>query len=84
LKTTWAVLLMLLVCVAPAAGQDPADPDQEGCKDSALLTRMPGCQLYDCSTKEYDEAALVVGPVNAETGEAVTKMLESCATWRRH
>jgi OOP family OmpA-OmpF porin len=84
LKTTWAVLLMLLVCVAPAAGQDPADPDQEGCKDSALLTRMPGCQLYDCSTKEYDEAALVVGPVNAETGEAVTKMLEGAIAFNHY
>jgi len=39
----------MLVCAVPAAAQDPADPDEEGCTDSRLLTRMPGCQLYECS-----------------------------------
>lgn len=76
MKRTCFAFLMMLVCVSPAAAQDPADPDMEGCKDSKLLTRMPGCQLYDCSTKEYDAAELIVGPLNTDTGVAPRKTLE--------
>lgn len=33
-----------------------AQEDEPGCKDSALLTRMAGCSIADCSKSEFDAA----------------------------
>lgn len=74
-RTWWMLVLMMLVAV-PAAAQDPNDPDEEGCKDSKLLTRLPGCQLYECSSKEFDEVEVVTGAVNPDEGTALRKALE--------
>lgn len=53
-----------------AFSQGAPEPDAEGCKDSALMTRMPGCRIEECSGKEFDSAELQVG-----SGE-LTKSLE--------
>ncbi len=63
--------LALALLAAPALGfaQDLTDPDDEGCKDSPLLTRMAGCRIMRCTNKEFDAMELQVGPVKdgAET-----------------
>ena len=57
------VLMSLVVCVvaAPVSAQEPG-VDEDDCKgkDSKLLSRMPGCGLYECSAKDYDAADVVV------------------------
>src|SRR3954462_12779060 len=50
------LLLCALLCAAPAFAQEEEKPhDVEGCKDSTLLSRMPGSLINECSDKEYDE-----------------------------
>ena len=45
-------LLFVLLVATPSWAQEPGVDDEE-CKgkDSALLSRMPGCGLYQCSKK---------------------------------
>lgn len=83
MKRTWFAVLLMFVCATPAAAQDPADPDQEGCKDSKLLSRMPGCQLFDCSTKEYDAVEIIVGADKA-SGEVARKALEGAIDFQHY
>ena len=73
MKRVAAVLMMMLVCsyAAPAAAQE-LDPDTEGCKDSKLLTRMPGCRIDSCEVKEFDARDLIV----AYEGDNRVKNLE--------
>lgn len=55
--------LLLALFAAPVLGfaQDLPDPDEEGCKDSPLLTRMAGCRIMRCTNKEFDAMELQVG-----------------------
>jgi OmpA-OmpF porin, OOP family len=68
------VVFACLLAALPAAAQDPGDPDAEGCRDSALLTRMPGCTIAECTTKEFDTAELQVGAI--KDGNTQTRELE--------
>ncbi|MBZ5702608.1 MAG: OmpA family protein [Acidobacteriia bacterium] len=43
--------------------------DAEGCHDSPVLTRMPGCTIFQCENKEFDAAELLV----AETPEGLQR-----------
>ena len=80
-----SVIFASFILVAmPAWAQDPADPDQEGCKDSALLTRMAGCQLYECSTKEFDAAEIIAGKYDPQSGETPMKALEGAIDFRHY
>lgn len=74
----------LMVMSAPAWAQDPADPDEEGCKDSTLLTRMAGCQLYECSTKEFDAVEIIAGKYDPQSGETPMKALEGAIDFRHY
>lgn len=57
-----AIVGLLVMLVAPATAQAIEDPsDAEGCQDSTLLTRMPGCFIRDCETKEFDSRQLWAG-----------------------
>ncbi|HYE85848.1 MAG TPA: OmpA family protein [Vicinamibacterales bacterium] len=53
-----AAIVLLLVSV-PALAQEPG-VDEENCKPSPLMTRMPGCGIYECSKKEFDAFEVVV------------------------
>ena len=55
--------LALLAVAAGARGADPADA--EGCRDLPVLQRLPGCTIRECRTRDYDEAELQSGPVDA-------------------
>lgn len=45
---------VLMLLAVPAWAQEPGEPDAEGCKPSPLVSRMTGCQIYECSTKDFD------------------------------
>ena len=67
---------VLFLCLAPGAAlaQEPGQ-DAEGCKDSRLMNRMPGCGIMECNVKEFDSAEVRLKPFS-ETGPAQTKTLE--------
>jgi OOP family OmpA-OmpF porin len=69
--SVWTVIFVaMLVCGAqPAAAQEPG-VDAEDCKESKLLSRMPGCGIFECSRKEFDSATIIIN----KAGE--TKELE--------
>jgi outer membrane protein OmpA-like peptidoglycan-associated protein len=53
--------LLLCGALALAAGTLHAqDQDAEGCKDSPIITRMPGSTIHSCENKEFEQATLVV------------------------
>ena len=54
------LLLVIALCTAIPGAVSPQDEDREGCKDSRLLTRLPGCVITACKTSDYDAADLVV------------------------
>ena len=76
MKRPFGVFLLMLVCAAPATAQVAGDPDAEGCKDSKLLTRMPGCTITACTSKEFDAVEFQVKPVNSATGDVPKQALE--------
>jgi len=49
-----------VVFAVPAWAQEPGAPDVENCKPSPLLSRMPGCQIYQCEKKDFDSYELVI------------------------
>ena len=57
-----AFALALFVAPTLAFAQDLTEPDDEGCKDSPLLTRMAGCRIMRCTNREFDAMELQVGP----------------------
>lgn len=75
------VVLSMFVCAlaAPARAQEPG-VDEESCKakDSKLLSRLPGCGIYECSEKEFDATDIVVNMA----GE--TKSLEGAIEMQRY
>lgn len=70
--------LVALLVLSPLAvqAQVPTDPDQEGCKDSPLLSRMPGCKIMECASKDFDGIEVQVGRANPDTLEYPKKGLE--------
>jgi outer membrane protein OmpA-like peptidoglycan-associated protein len=53
----YAGLLAAFWIAAPAAQAQEAQPDARGCKDSTLLSRVPGCWIEECAQKEFDSVA---------------------------
>jgi outer membrane protein OmpA-like peptidoglycan-associated protein len=56
-----ASLLVLCLVVSAASLPSLAEDDAEGCKDSPLITRMPGGAIHNCDKKEYDQFDITVG-----------------------
>jgi outer membrane protein OmpA-like peptidoglycan-associated protein len=56
--------------------------DAEGCKDPKLLTRLPGCFIQACESKDFDQAAVRTGP-HKEENDAV-KTLEGAVELRSY
>lgn len=65
-----AILRALALTAAPAWAQEPGEPDAEDCKPSPLVSRMTGCQIYECSAKDFDAWDVIIN----KAGE--TKSLE--------
>jgi OOP family OmpA-OmpF porin len=74
-------LVFVLAMSVPAWAQEPGvDSDECKGKDSAFLSRMPGCGLYQCSKKDFDAAELVInqaGEIQALEG-AVEQVTYAC------
>jgi outer membrane protein OmpA-like peptidoglycan-associated protein len=52
-----ALIAGLALCALSQAGV--AGDDAAGCKDTPLLTRLPGCHISYCSKSEFDQAELM-------------------------
>ena len=63
------VASLVLLNAAAVLAQTPG-VDEEGCKESVLISRYPGCGIYECVKKEFDAYELVIN----KAGE--TKSLE--------
>ncbi len=59
---------LLALCLVIAIPSSPAfgDDDAEGCKDSALITRMPGSTIHSCDKKEFDQRDIIVANKGGE------------------
>ena len=67
-------LATALLFAGAAAAQDEPKTDAEGCKDSALITRMPGSTINSCDNKEYEQATMPAG--KDKDGNVIEKKLE--------
>lgn len=63
-----SLIVAFTVAAVPALAQEPGQPDAEGCKPSPLVSRMTGCQIYECSVKDYDAFDVIIN----KAGEAKT------------
>jgi hypothetical protein len=55
----------LAVLALSPAPRDAEAADAEGCRDLPVLQRLPGCTIRECRMRDYDEAELQSGPVDA-------------------
>jgi outer membrane protein OmpA-like peptidoglycan-associated protein len=70
-------MLCSLLCgaiVFTAVGLCAQDQDAEGCKDSPMITRMPGSTIHSCENKEFEQGKFPLG-VDAD-GAAKEKTVE--------
>ena len=52
--TLFACALSLLCVVAPHARTQEPQADAQGCTDSSLFSRIPGCWSEACAQKDFD------------------------------
>ena len=64
-----AVVVAVTLLAVPVFAQEPGK-DENDCKPSALMSRMPGCGIYECSKKDFDSFEVVLNKA------AETKTLE--------
>lgn len=68
-RQSWAgFYLLAMLVLAPAALRAQ---DAEGCKDSALITRMPGSTIGSCERQEFGQATMPVGKPGDPTDKTV-------------
>ena len=69
-------ILVLILFWIPATllAQDDAPQDAEGCKDSAIITRMPGSTIHSCENKEFEQVKVPVA--KDADGNVTEKTLE--------
>ncbi|HEY7406127.1 MAG TPA: OmpA family protein [Candidatus Angelobacter sp.] len=70
------ILRLLLYCTLLLTAQAlfSQDQDAEGCKDSTMITRLPGSTIHSCENKEFDQAKLPLG--TDKDGNAKEKTIE--------
>ena len=59
---------------APAPGARPGHANAR-CRDSATVPRFAGCTIRECLERDYDEAELQAGPVDA-SGDFPRRLVE--------
>ena len=52
------LFLCLAVCSCSVWAQAPTPPDAKGCVESKVVTRMPGCFILRCDSKDYSVAEI--------------------------
>ncbi len=73
--------LLIGLCAPFAAAQQQAEPDRSGCKDHPLMSRYPGSYISFCDQEEFDEFALPLGKMVAESKFARNQHLEGKITY---
>jgi len=53
-------LAVIALCATAAVCQDEPPQDAEGCKDSPIITRMPGSTIHSCENKEFDQSQMPI------------------------
>lgn len=71
-----ALVFVYSMIAVPARliAQEDAPQDAEGCKDSPIITRMPGSTIHSCENKEYEQVKMPVA--KNKDGEVTEKTLE--------
>jgi OOP family OmpA-OmpF porin len=54
-----ALIIAMIFTAAPVFAQTPGQ-DEEDCKPSPLMSRMPGCGVFQCTKKDFDALDVVV------------------------
>src|SRR5213082_1449632 len=68
------VVYSMIAVPARLIAQEDAPQDAEGCKDSPIITRMPGSTIHSCENKEYEQVKMPVA--KNKDGEVTEKTLE--------
>jgi len=68
------VVYSMIAVPARLIAQEDAPQDVEGCKDSPIITRMPGSTIHSCENKEYEQVKMPVA--KNKDGEVTEKTLE--------
>jgi OmpA-OmpF porin, OOP family len=66
--------LVLVFVPALLIAQDDAPQDDDGCKDSSIITRMPGSTIHSCENKEFEQVKVPVA--KDADGNVTEKTLE--------
>jgi OmpA-OmpF porin, OOP family len=66
--------LVLVFVPALLIAQDDAPQDDDGCKDSSIITRMPGSTSHSCENKEFEQVKVPVA--KDADGNVTEKTLE--------
>jgi outer membrane protein OmpA-like peptidoglycan-associated protein len=76
-RAIWLIAAALSLAGAPrqALAQTPDEPDEEGCKDSPVLSRLAGCRIMKCETRDFDSVEVQTGAPDPN-GEVNKKSLE--------
>lgn len=61
-----SIVVALTLTAVPALAQEPGQPDVEGCRPSPLVSRMTGCQIFECEKKDFDAFDVIIN----KAGEA--------------
>jgi outer membrane protein OmpA-like peptidoglycan-associated protein len=73
-RTAALLFISALLISTIAIAQDDAPQDADGCKDSAIITRMPGSTIHSCENKEFEQVKV---PVSKDAdGNVIEKTLE--------
>lgn len=56
--------LFVPLFLAALASAQPPRPDAKGCQDPAILSRMTGCFILSCQSKEYNAHRMPIGKPN--------------------
>ena len=67
------VVYSMIAVPARLIAQEDAPQDAEGCKDSPIITRMPGSTIHNCENKEYEQVKMPVA--KNKDGEVTEKTL---------
>jgi len=72
-RVSCGILVLILFWIPMTlVAQDDAPQDAEGCKDSAVITRMPGSTIHSCENKEFEQVKV---PVAKDADGNVTEKL---------
>ena len=74
-RISCGLFVLILLCIpATLIAQEDAPQDAESCKDSAIITRMPGSTIHSCENKEFEQVKVPIA--KDADGNVTEKTLE--------